>query len=203
MRRGEVDLGGLVQDDVGHERTRHGTEQQAVGAVAGRDQHVGDPRQTPEHRRVVDARRSETHTDLAERRARETGHHTKRLAHDLVHAARGDVGREAGVFDRRADRDAVIGPRNHVVAVDLLHDRPAPGVVIGHAEVRDLAPHRSDGKMHTELLTEPARPRAARDHHRARPDRVTVDDDRRGIARSHLVDRAGTRLHTVPVCSAS
>ena len=104
-----------------------------------------------------------------ERRARETGHHTQRLAHDLVHAARGDVGREAGVFDRRADRDAVIGPRNHVVAVDLLHDRPAPGVVIGDAEVRDLAAYRSDGKMHTELLTEPARPRAARDHHRRSP----------------------------------
>ena len=52
---------------------------------------------------------------------------------------------EARVFDRRADRDAVIGPRHHVVAVHLLHDRPRAGVVLGDAEVRDLAAQRTDG----------------------------------------------------------
>ena len=72
------------------------------------------------------------------------GHDAQRFAHDLADPARGRVGREADVFDRRADRDAVIGPRHHVVAVHLLHDRPTPRVVLGDTDVRDLTPVRDD-----------------------------------------------------------
>ena len=59
------------------------------------------------------------------------------------------------VLDRRADRDARVGPRHHVVAVDGLHDRPRAGVVIVDAEVDDLAAHRADGQRHAELLARP------------------------------------------------
>src|SRR4029079_15036193 len=108
--------------------------------------------------------RTQADAYLAQRRAREAGHHAQRLAHDLVDTSRGDGAREPGGLDGCTHRHPVIGPRHHVVAVDLLHDGPRSGVVVGDAEVRDLAAQRVDGELNAELLTEASGPRAAGDH---------------------------------------
>ena len=120
--------------------------------------------------------------------------------YDLVDTTGGDPVGEADVFNGRADHDAVIGPRHHVVAVHLLHDRPRSRVVLRDAEVRDLPAHRPDRKLHAELRSEAPGPRATRDDHRGRsidsPSTTTVAGD----PRPHFVDR--TARTSTPCASA-
>ena len=108
-----------------------------------------------------------------------------------MHATRGHLGREPRVLHRRADRDAVIVPRDHVVPVHLLHDRPACGVALGNEQVRDLSARRADRQLHAQLRAEAARPRAARDHHRIGIHEHTVDDDTRASAGTGAGTRTG------------
>ena len=138
-------------------------EQQPVGTVSGRDDHVVVTGKPPDDRRVVDAHRAEADPHLAQRRRREAGHDAQRLAQHFVHAARGDGGIEPGFLDRGADRDARVGPRNHVVPEHRLHDRPRAGVVSVDTEVHDLPAHRTDRQRDAESVAERARPGPTRD----------------------------------------
>ena len=128
--------------------------------------------------------RSPTRTSRSVALAR-PGKHAQRLAQHVVHAARGDLRREADILHRRADRDARVGPRNHVVAEDRLHDRPRAGVVPVDSEMHDLTAQRTDRERHAELLRDPARPRTTRDH------------DRVGREGTHVVDRFRAHVDAV------
>ena len=134
--------------------------------------------------------RSPTRTS-PQRRAREPGHHAQRLAHDLVHAARGHVGREARVLDRRADRDAVIVPRDHVVAVHLLHDRPAPRCRARRHRRCAICPRSGPTGSCTPNCSPKRRVHAPPAITTASASTtVAVDDDRhRRSPRAHFVDR--------------
>ena len=69
---------------------------------------------------IVVADGAQPHAHLEERRVGEPGTDAQALGQELPQAARGWSRVEADIFDRGAERHAMVGPRHHVVAEDRL-----------------------------------------------------------------------------------